>query len=861
MKYARVRATVVYVLAAGSAPAWGVVWDGNGSPEVLEPGNNVYFRTGDAPSGYFGPEAEHDSYISTYWAFNQLHTGVPAPGVAFQKPTIGFGRFNIDDPTLDYAAGWTVGARMFLPVPDQADPNSHAAVFEVNDGTRRVWVYLSDGQVGVGDAGVPLQSLPASQKISVDMNAGYHSLVLSKQPGISTVSLSVDGGGPVTAPISTDAGTSGVSGPNEFRNFRFADNTDQYGRSVLWDSIAINEALPTPAAALISLNSPTDATVIRGGTSLNMTFRVRNLGEAGGVNLATTSITPKALAGTSYSAIANVSGLIPQGSSSDPVSGFSATTTSTTPIGTHILNIDIDGNASNSIFTSPDELSPKLTVLDHSNGSFAPDADDDAHTVNIGNVALGLGAQSGFDVVPFEVFNFETFAGFTARMNLEAANVMGTGDTAVVLPVDDIDPPFPPEFFGVLGSDSAVLFAAIDTNVAPGTYTSNWSLDTTDHGQFEGAANADAALSLTITGTVVGFTNWDEDNDGNWTNNLNWENNAAPNGVGAGAKFGQIITQPRTVTLDVARTMTLLVFDNFNSYTLTGSGLTMDGGTGGALMYAISGGHTIAAPVQLNDNLSVSVAGGATLTISSQVAAGAGLSLNKNGDGTLEMKNVRVANLNLNAGNVRVLASGGNDSVSRVQTLAIDAQAALDLTDNDLVVDYDGASPLATITQYLQAGYNAGAWDGNGIRTSQGNATTHTLGVGEASVLGVGDFSGQPVDTTSVLVKFTYYGDADLDGDVDVGDLGRLATAWQTADVWTGGDFDLNGSVDVNDLGLLATNWQAGVGNPLAPDGPPWAFAEAAAALGLPTVAVPEPGCLALFGAVGVLSTRRRRRI
>jgi len=77
-------------------------------------------------------------------------------------------------------------------------------------------------------------------------------------------------------------------------------------------------------------------------------------------------------------------------------------------------------------------------------------------------------------------------------------------------------------------------------------------------------------------------------------------------------------------------------------------------------------------------------------------------------------------------------------------------------------------------------------------------------------------FSGQTVDATAVLVKFTYAGDANLDGAVDIGDLGLLAGSWQlSSKVWTDGDFTYNGTVDIGDLGLLAGNWQKGtVGNP-----------------------------------------------
>jgi hypothetical protein len=56
-------------------------------------------------------------------------------------------------------------------------------------------------------------------------------------------------------------------------------------------------------------------------------------------------------------------------------------------------------------------------------------------------------------------------------------------------------------------------------------------------------------------------------------------------------------------------------------------------------------------------------------------------------------------------------------------------------------------------------------------------------------------------------------GDADLDGDIDLSDLGILATHFgqiASAMQWTNGDFDDDKDVDLNDLGALATNFEGG---------------------------------------------------
>jgi hypothetical protein len=205
-------------------------------------------------------------------------------------------------------------------------------------------------------------------------------------------------------------------------------------------------------------------------------------------------------------------------------------------------------------------------------------------------------------------------------------------------------------------------------------------------------------------------------------------------------------------------------------------------------------------------------------------------------------------------------AATGGASVGRAAALDLASTAKINLADSDMIIDYTGGSPLNSIFSLIQQGYAGGSWNGNGIKSSRaatspnaGESGKTALGFGEAAALGIANFDGFPTDSTTVLVKYTYVGDASLVGQVDVADLGILASHWQSAALWSGGDFDFNGTVDVNDLGLLATNWQVGVGNPLGPG-----FADALAALGLPEVSVPEP---ALIGTAVWTSLLLRRRI
>jgi hypothetical protein len=65
-------------------------------------------------------------------------------------------------------------------------------------------------------------------------------------------------------------------------------------------------------------------------------------------------------------------------------------------------------------------------------------------------------------------------------------------------------------------------------------------------------------------------------------------------------------------------------------------------------------------------------------------------------------------------------------------------------------------------------------------------------------------FDGQAVSSSDVLVKYTYYGDANLDGKVDGTDYSRLDNAiMHPATGWFNGDFNYDGTTDGSDFTLL----------------------------------------------------------
>jgi uncharacterized delta-60 repeat protein len=160
----------------------------------------------------------------------------------------------------------------------------------------------------------------------------------------------------------------------------------------------------------------------------------------------------------------------------------------------------------------------------------------------------------------------------------------------------------------------------------------------------------------------------------------------------------------------------------------------------------------------------------------------------------------------------RAIAAPNGNRVLHVKSLSMAVGAILDLNDNDLLIDYTGTSPLAGIRDRIVTARAGGNWTGAGITSTSArnhpNANT-MLGVMEAvdfkSAHGAGaTFDGEALDDTAVLVKYTYYGDADFNGSVDGDDYARIDNGYNFAlSGWFNGDADLSGAIDADDYALL----------------------------------------------------------
>jgi uncharacterized protein YjbI with pentapeptide repeats len=163
--------------------------------------------------------------------------------------------------------------------------------------------------------------------------------------------------------------------------------------------------------------------------------------------------------------------------------------------------------------------------------------------------------------------------------------------------------------------------------------------------------------------------------------------------------------------------------------------------------------------------------------------------------------------------------------------------------ESSLILDYVGPSPLASLIASLVAGQIQFA------TTTRYTKLPAYLAIAEAADVGITQYSYSnffdplTIDSTTIIAKLTYAGDANLDGQVDALDYERIDLAIGNTGVLgtAKGDLNYDGTVDALDYEQVDLNIGNGVGAPLSP------------------IFIPEPTALAPVALLPLLTARRRR--
>jgi hypothetical protein len=195
-------------------------------------------------------------------------------------------------------------------------------------------------------------------------------------------------------------------------------------------------------------------------------------------------------------------------------------------------------------------------------------------------------------------------------------------------------------------------------------------------------------------------------------------------------------------------------------------------------------------------------------------------------------------------------------------------QGRLDLSGNDMDVAAGNGTSLAAITNQVGEGYNGGMWTGTGgiISSAAAGDSLHLTALGViqnnqngSPIYTAGSnpnlFDGTAPGAGDVLVKYTYYGDGNLDGKVDGSDYSLIDNGFvRHSTGWLNGDFNYDGSVNGSDYTLIDNSFNTQSTSLLAAVAQPTVQMASAQ-----TSPVPEPAAvlLATAAAVGAFSRRR----
>jgi len=243
--------------------------------------------------------------------------------------------------------------------------------------------------------------------------------------------------------------------------------------------------------------------------------------------------------------------------------------------------------------------------------------------------------------------------------------------------------------------------------------------------------------------------------------------------------------------------------DNYVTYLCVGSTNGVSG------TYSLSAGLLYGGPVTNSGQFTQS---GGTANLATVVGSGT-MTLGGATEQT-KVSNFQQNSITISSGGYLAVASNTTQyNTNTVTSLAIAGSGRLDLANQYLLT----TTSTSLIRQYLINGYNGGAWNGTGgISSVNANASYNIPASNGGHFTALGYTSGTStvgaalgLTAGQTLVKYTIYGDANLDGIVDINDLNIVLSNFLSGNpaTWDTGDFYYAGQTDISDLDAVLSNY------------------------------------------------------
>lgn len=274
----------------------------------------------------------------------------------------------------------------------------------------------------------------------------------------------------------------------------------------------------------------------------------------------------------------------------------------------------------------------------------------------------------------------------------------------------------------------------------------------------------------------------------------------------------------------------------------------------GGAVRNFAGNNTWSGPVTLSGSSATVRLDAGSLNFSGGVSGAGSSSLNVTSvsTGTVKVDHIRLGgNVTLSDGTKMVVTSTDPVAgVSKLGNVVANGSSTLDLAVNDLIltgIDLGTATGLVTGGKVISSAAGTATGDPRSLVAALGIISNS----GAAGTAYYSSFDGQPVNSSDVLIKYTYRGDTNLDGKLDGTDIANIVEGISTgASGWMNGDINYDGVVDNTDWGLFQ--------GALAAYSTP--FAGGGAGHVDDGGHVPEPGVAVGLGAAAILVSRRRRQ-